>query len=68
MQDDVHFPLTMALADKAIYGVESLAELWSLEIPKGDDAMALPWKQEKLALPVLRTVSLEHGVIDELMS
>ena len=31
----------MALADGALYGIESLEDLWDMSIPDGDDALLL---------------------------
>lgn len=55
----------MALADKALYGIESAADLWDMNIPDGDDALRLRWKDEALQLPILRNATKADGVTNE---
>ena len=55
----------MALADKALYGIESAANLWDMNIPDGEDALRLRWNDEALQRPILRNATKAHGVTDE---
>ena len=52
----------MALADGALYGIESFENLWDMSIPDGDNALPLRWKDEVLLLPVIRNATIAHGV------
>ncbi|KAL9637832.1 MAG: hypothetical protein Q9164_001951 [Protoblastenia rupestris] len=64
-QDRSHiynYLLTIALADGALYGIESIEDLWDRDIPDGDDALPLRWKDDVLELPVVRNATKAHGV------
>ena len=65
MYDDTHQLLVMAVADKALDGVETLQDLQQIKIPAGEEAMILPWKESVQNLPILRQVTMEHGVTEE---
>lgn len=54
LHDDTQYLLAMAFADKALYGIESPAELWKMDIPDGDDELPLRWNDEVLDLPIVR--------------
>jgi len=49
LHEDTQYLLAMAFADKALYGIESPAELWKMDIPDGDDELPLRWNDEVLA-------------------
>ena len=54
----------MALADEALYGIQSAADLWDMNIPEGDTVLRLRWKDEVLQLPILRNATKFHGLSD----
>ncbi|KAI9807092.1 MAG: hypothetical protein M1825_005809 [Sarcosagium campestre] len=62
LHDDTQYLLAMALADSALYGIESLEDLWDMSIPDGENALPLRWKDEVLQLPVVRNATIAHGV------
>lgn len=56
----------MALADNAIWGIDSFEDLWQLQIPLGEDELILRWKNDSIeALPILRNATMLHGVTEE---
>lgn len=55
----------MALADNAIWGVDSFKDLWQLQIPQGEDELILRWNDSVEALPILRNATMQHGVTEE---
>ncbi|KAL8706139.1 MAG: hypothetical protein Q9201_000774 [Fulgogasparrea decipioides] len=57
--------LALALADNAIYGIESADDLWQLQIPLGDTELPLRWNDSALALPILRNATMDKGVTEE---
>ena len=63
--DDTHQLLVMAVADKALYGVETLYDLRKMKIPVGEQNMILPWKESHENLPVLRQATMEQGVTEK---
>ena len=62
MYDDTQYLLALALADGALYGIESSEDLWDMSIPDGDDALPLRWKDEFLQLPIVRNATKAHGL------
>jgi Protein of unknown function (DUF3435) len=57
----------MAIADKALYGIESLEDLLKMEIPAGQDELELFFKDTVLDLPILRRCTKEKGTTEEIM-
>ncbi|KZL81211.1 hypothetical protein CI238_13164 [Colletotrichum incanum] len=49
--------LVLALADKALFGYDSLEDLWEREILDGDDVHVFRWKDEALHIPIIRGFS-----------
>ena len=62
--DDTQYLLALALADKAIYGVETPADLWQLNIPDGENELILRWHDKVRTLQILRKTS-PRGVTEE---
>ena len=58
----------MAIADKALYGIESLEDLLKMEIPAGQDELELFFKDTVLDLPILRRYTKEKSTIEEIIS
>ena len=54
----------MALADRALYSIESFKELWDMRIPNSNKALHLRWKDELLQMPIIRNAIKQHGVTD----
>ena len=65
--DDIPPLLTMAFADKALFGFDTLADLQEQQIPKGQDELHLRWKELALDKPILRKCTKAGGVTDEPM-
>lgn len=65
--DDVPFLLSMAFADKALFGFDTLADLLEQQIPAGQDELVLRWKDEALEKPILRKCTKAGGVTDDPM-
>jgi hypothetical protein len=65
LHDDTQFLLALAIADHAIWGVNTLDDLWQLKIPDGDDELPLRWNDSVMHLPILRNVTMRDGVTNE---
>ena len=48
------FFLVMAIADNALFGIESLKDLQAFEIPVGEEELILTFKESALERPILR--------------
>lgn len=66
--DDTQYLLALTLADKAFYGINSLEDLWQLQIPPADSDMILHWKDSARYLPILRNATKDEGVSTEPLS
>jgi hypothetical protein len=55
--------LTLASADKALFGFDSLEDLWQQEIPPGETHVVLRWKESVEELPILRQI--KKGIVTE---
>lgn len=55
----------MAVADHAIWGINSFEDLWQLQIPPGEDELILRWNDPAEALPILRNATMHYGVTEE---
>jgi len=55
----------LALADNAVWGIDSFEDLWQLQIPPGEDELILRWNDSAEALPILRNATIQHGVTEE---
>lgn len=58
----------MAVADSALFGIESLDDLQKLEIPPGEEELILSFKESALDRPILRKCTKEKGTTEEKMS
>lgn len=58
----------MALADKAIFGVNLVEDLWQLQIPSGENKLILRWNDSLKGLPILRNATMQQGVSEEPLS
>src|SRR5436190_17624913 len=58
----------MAIADKALFGFNSMDDLWQQEIPRGEDEVILQWNESAKNLPILRNVTMKDGVTKDPMS
>lgn len=65
--DDISILLPMVMADKALFGFDSLAELREQRIPDGQDELILRWRKSALNKPILRKCTQAGGVTDEPM-
>ena len=65
--DDTGLLLTMAMADRALFGYETFADLQEQEIPAGQDELVLRFKDSVLDKPILRKCTKVAGVTDEPM-
>jgi hypothetical protein len=54
----------MAFADGAIFGYDSLDDLWDQQVPANQNELPLRWKDSALEQPILRNVHQAHGVLD----
>jgi hypothetical protein len=60
--------LPMAIADKALFGFNSVDDLWWQEFITGEDELPLRWNKSVEDLPILRNVTMEEGVTEDPMS
>ncbi|KAF4430809.1 hypothetical protein CFRS1_v009588 [Colletotrichum fructicola] len=58
----------LIFADNALFGLESLEDLWDLDIVPGDNENILRWNEEVLDLPILRKIERDGTVSKEQMS
>ena len=65
--DDSAFLLTMAMADKALFGYETFADLQEQAIPPGENELVLRFKEAMLDKPILCKCTKASGVTDEPM-
>ena len=65
LHDDTQFLLALAIADHAIWGVDTLDDLWQLQIPDGDNELPLRWNDSVKDLPILRNATMRDGVTNE---
>ena len=65
LHDDTQFLLALAIADHAIWGVNTLDDLWQLQIPDGNDELPLRWNNSVMHLPILRNATMRDGVTNE---
>ena len=63
--DNTQFLLALAIANYAIWGVNTLDDLWQLQIPDGDDELPLRWNDSVIYLPILRNAIMRDGVTDK---
>ncbi|MCJ1359649.1 MAG: hypothetical protein MMC33_009651, partial [Icmadophila ericetorum] len=68
LYDGTQYLLALALADKAIFGVNSAEDMWQLQIHPGDNELILRWTDSVKSLPVLRNATMQHGVSTEPLS
>src|SRR5271163_1777679 len=61
------FLLTMALLDGALYDIDSEDDLVELEIPPGQEALPLRFKDEALSRYILRKYTQAGDVLEEPM-
>lgn len=64
LYDDTQYLLALAVADNAIWGIETSNDLWHLQIPEVDDELPLRWNDSILALPILRNATVQQGITD----
>lgn len=57
----------MAIADDALFGIESLVGLQKLKIPFGEEGLSLSFKESALDRPILRKCTKEKGTLEEMM-
>jgi hypothetical protein len=57
----------MAIADGALFGYKSIAELREQQIPEGEDELPLRFHVSALNRPILRKYTQAHGVTEEPM-
>lgn len=65
LYDDTQFLLSLAVADNAIWGINSLDNFWQLQIPDGEDELLLRWQDSVVASPILRNATMQQGVTKE---
>jgi hypothetical protein len=65
--NETGFLLSMALADGALFGVESVDDLQKKEIPPGENELILRYNESSLKKPILRKCTKAGGVTDEPM-
>jgi Protein of unknown function (DUF3435) len=57
--------LAMAVADKALYGINQLEDLWKLQILPDEDELILRCTDSAKHLPIVRNATMAKGVFDE---
>lgn len=66
--NDAGFLLAMAIADGALFGYESLADVQEQRIPDGDNELVLRFKDSALEQPLLRRCTKKDGVTNQPMA
>jgi hypothetical protein len=66
--NDAAFLLSMAIADGALFGYETLDDVQRQEIPAGENELILRFKKSALKKPILRQCTKAHGLTEEPMS
>ncbi|GKT92451.1 hypothetical protein Ct61P_10301 [Colletotrichum tofieldiae] len=56
--------LSLAFADDAMFGFDSLQSLYELEIPEGDNEIILRWNEDVLDLPIVRSIARDGTVTE----
>jgi hypothetical protein len=59
--------LDMAIADNALFDIESFDDLQEMEIPAGEEAVILKFKQSALDQPILRKCTKDNGIEEGMM-
>ena len=59
LYDDTQYLLAMAVGDQALFGINSILDLWQLEIPAGENELILQWTDNILSLPILRNATMQ---------
>jgi hypothetical protein len=54
--------LALAFADKALFGFDSVDDLWQQEIQPGENELVSRWKDEAMNRPILRQTYKAKGV------
>lgn len=65
--NDAGLLLMMALADGALFGIDSMDDLERKRVPPGDDFLHLRFKESALEKPFLRRCTMSEGVTDDPM-
>ena len=52
----------MAIKDQAFFGIDSMERLYNQQIPEGEDELILRWNDSAKNLPIVRNVTMTHGV------
>ena len=68
LYDDTQYLLALAIADHAIYGIETVDDFWDLQILPGQNELPLRWNTNVESLPILRNASMASGVTEEPLS
>ncbi|KAN0085538.1 AdoMet-dependent rRNA methyltransferase [Elaphomyces granulatus] len=68
LYNDGAFLLPMAIADKALFGFNSVDDLWRQESITVENELPLRWNKSVEDLPILRNVTMEEGVTEDPMS
>jgi hypothetical protein len=56
--------LTLALADNALFGFDSVDEVFEQRIPDGDDELPLRWREDALQRSIIRNATAD-GVSED---
>lgn len=67
MYNETGFLICMAIADGALFGIESLDDLQKMEIPSGENELVLRYREAVSVKPILRKCTMAGGVTDEPM-
>jgi hypothetical protein len=65
LYDDTQLLLSMAIVDKAFFGINSVDELYDQQIPENEEELILRWNDSVLNLPIIRNATKSEGVTDK---
>jgi hypothetical protein len=68
MYNTTGFLLALALADHALFGIESLDDLQQQQILEGDTEKIYRWNDDALDLPIVRAISKDGTVLKTKLS
>ena len=68
LYDDTQYLLALAIADHAIYGIDTVDDFWNLQISPDQNELPLRWNEGVNGLPILRNASMAAGITKEPLS
>lgn len=58
LYDDIPYPLALALADEAFWGIDSVEDFWQSQIPSDESELILRYTDTVKCLSILRNATM----------